>query len=634
MLRRLAVPALLLLTLAYVPGHTALMPAATPGEGAGPARFAFRAAILPPAPAPAPAAPEAAGIGITADTCVDGVMAHDETGGAAGAVLPNLQIQLWDKDSTSADDLLDADLTDSSGAFLLCSAADDTDDPDDTGAGLDLYVRAVTENGFWRVQDAEAYKHTLPVAANLAPGTTHHYGLSKPADPRAFQIFNALDRFYAWTAAQHVNDCWDALDHKPPEDYGDCRQLVVQWQPGSATQAFYDSAANRVQLGGADFAWRDAVVREAAKAVMDDLFEDDFPDTQNCGDRTRIRLVTTVNCAWVNGLADWVATQVFADPVLDWQVDATVVHENLETPSWDTPGWERGDAVEGRVAGALLDFADASNETPWDRKASGPNPVWLKLLNYSWGQRLRKLADLGIAADDNERAALYQNTIDYGLRDPLTNAAVYLRRTPEPAQNFRFTTTSQRWSVMAIRPPSGSDYDVRLYGTSDLAASPLATSTTGISSPDFVVVDSSPGKRALGTFYPQVTQYSGTGQYDLKFVQATFTIGIGQSSAVTMTAANPVAVMETTVAASTPVKFEVTQPTGGNPELLLFCSTTTATTWVRGRPLASAAAPQLASGTAGTETLTWNAPATAPGDCAVVLVNKSGSGTYTVTRKS
>lgn len=617
--RRLVVLALLLLPLAYVPAQAN----ATQGEGAGPARNRFRPAILQVSNASQILPPQLSVL----DTCADGTVVHDEAGGAAGVVLPNLQVQLWDKDSVSADDLLDADLTDATGGFTVCSMTEDLDDA--ANDGLDLYVRVVAENGFWRVQDTESYRFDLPMNSNVPVGTTIHYGSSK-VDSGAFQIFNAMDRFYAWTAAQHPNDCWDAMDHKPPDDYSKCRQVVIDWRPDSTTRTFYDSALNKVHLNGVDFKWRDAVVRTAAKAVMDDLFEDDFPDTQDCGDGTQIGKQTTLNCAWVNGFADWVATQVFADPVLDFQVGTAVFHENLETPDWDTAGWDRGDAVEGRVAGALLDISDGVNETPWDRVALGPNYVWSKLLtNYSWSQRFRTLSEVGFAGD-NALSTLYQNTIDFGLRDPLTNAANYVRRTPEPPQNFRYTTTTQAWSVMAIRPPAGADYDLKLYGTSDLSGSPLASSTLGSNSPDFVVVDSNLGRKPLGTFYPQAYQFAGTGNYDLRYVQASFTAGIGQTVSMFMSSATPVGIWESYISANASVKIEVTQPLGTNAELFLFCDTSSPSTWVRGRPAATAAAPQ----TGGVETLTWTAPGTDPGYCAVVLVNKSGNGTYTVVRKS
>ena len=35
---------------------------------------------------------------------------------------------------------------------------------------------------------------------------------------------------------------------------------------------------------------------------------------------------------------------------------------NLETPTWGSSGWDEGDDVEGRVAGALWDIYDDVND--------------------------------------------------------------------------------------------------------------------------------------------------------------------------------------------------------------------------------------------------------------------------------
>jgi hypothetical protein len=634
MLRRLLLLAMLCLAVTSTPVTSQTSPTGNTnlGEGSGPARHRHRPATVPVSTV----IQQGAGLTI-ADTCADGTLSHDETGGAAGVALANLQVQLWDQDTTTADDLLDADLTAASGAFLLCSGAEDLDDS--ANDGLDLYVRVVTENGFWRVHDGQAYQFGLSVWPNAQPGTTVHYGAIKPGagapEAGALQIFNAVDRLWAWTGAQQINDCWDHAD-KQPNDYSRCRQVAVEWRPDSTTRGFYDSALNRVHLAAVDFKWRDSVVREVAKAVMDDLFEDDYPDTQTCGDRTSIGKVTTVGCAWAEGFADWVATQVYADPVLDWQVGTQVYHENLETASWETPGWGYGDAVEARVAGALLDLSDAGNETPWDRLAQGTVPLWGKVLTHSWtpGQRYRALADLGFIGD-NALSTLYQNTIDYGLRDPLTNGTAIVRRTPVPPHNFRYTTTTHYWSVMAIRPPQSAvpvaDYDLKIFTNDALTGTPLATSAAGNNIPDFVVIDSNLNKQPLGTYYPQAYRFSantGSGRYDARFTQATSNVAIGQSVS---GSAVPVSIWETTVAANAQVKIEVTQAAGQDAELFLFCSTAVASSWVRGRSTASATAPALV---AGTETLLWTAPVAAPGLCAIVLVNRAGSGAYTVTRKS
>jgi hypothetical protein len=329
-----------------------------------------------------------------------------------------------------------------------------------------------------------------------------------------------------------------------------------------------------------------------------------------------------------------------------------VFHVDLESPGWDAVGWDDGDAVEARVAGALLDLSDPTNESPWDRLSEGATGIWSTLLNASWNvpypyRRHRTFVEFwanrtadGLAVGDNALATLYQNSVDYGLRDPLTSNVAVQRPTPVPAQNFRYTTTTHFWSVIAVRPPQAAppsvDDDLDLYPTASMTGSPLASSTAGGNNVDLVMVDSNSGKRPLGTYYPRVRQFSGSGTYDLKYVEGTATIGIGQSANATMAASNPVAVWDTLVGANASVKVQVTQAAGQNAELLLFCSTTTASTWIRARSTASASAPP-AAGTpqnTSTETLTWTAPATAPGYCGVVLVNRAGSGSYTVTRVS
>jgi hypothetical protein len=47
------------------------------------------------------------------------------------------------------------------------------------------------------------------------------------------------------------------------------------------------------------------------------------------------------------------------DPHYYWDTGSSL---NLETPNASTPGWDDGDDVEGRVAGALWDILDSVND--------------------------------------------------------------------------------------------------------------------------------------------------------------------------------------------------------------------------------------------------------------------------------
>ena len=83
-----------------------------------------------------------------------------------------------------------------------------------------------------------------------------------------------------------------------------------------------------------------------------------------------------------------------------------------------------------------------------------------------------------------------------------------------PPHNFRYTTTSSYWSVLAMRPPLSAnpvaDYDLKVFGSESMSGNPVGASAAGGSAADFVVIDSNAGKQPVGTYYPQTYRYSGS----------------------------------------------------------------------------------------------------------------------------
>ena len=79
---------------------------------------------------------------------------------------------------------------------------------------------------------------------------------------------------------------------------------------------------------------------------------------------------------------------------------------------------------------------------------------------------------------------------------------------------FTFDQSQIYWQVSGIRPPGGADYDIYLY--SDPNFSDLLTySNYGGNTVDFVVVDHN--HAPLGSYYPSVQLYSGTGSYSIEY---------------------------------------------------------------------------------------------------------------------
>ncbi len=119
-------------------------------------------------------------------------------------------------------------------------------------------------------------------------------------------------------------------------------------------------------------------------------------------------------CAWTEGWASFFALAVNDDE----SYNAT----NLETPTWDTPGWDNGDQVEGRVAGALYDFFDDTDDG-LDQARIGFAPIWTIVGDSSqetsfgefWTEWMSHSYESHLAIQ-----AIFQNTMLYNFSPVMT----------------------------------------------------------------------------------------------------------------------------------------------------------------------------------------------------------------------
>jgi hypothetical protein len=92
-----------------------------------------------------------------------------------------------------------------------------------------------------------------------------------------------------------------------------------------------------------------------------------------------INLRSDSTTAWAEGWANFYPLIVFNDPIFTWSNGTHYANINLETPHWCSSGWDDGDEVEGRVAGALWDIYDSQNDNaPWyyDSFSDGFQRIW------------------------------------------------------------------------------------------------------------------------------------------------------------------------------------------------------------------------------------------------------------------
>jgi hypothetical protein len=566
---------------------------------------------------------EAAAKGLTAlsaqapcDTRVAGNWSFQDQNGTWHNQM-NIQVQVWD-DDTFGDTLLATGVTDGAGNYNICFDSQVEGFPD--GGTADVYVRFVTSNSLWRVQrGGNPLTFQTGTTNDVATGSTLNLGSLTTADgalQRGLHAFDSANDAWLWIPKPN-NLCWD-------QDDASCRQLIINWAPDSTDGTYYSLGSNDIHLAADDPNAPVTVVHEIGHAVMDDLYNDNYPATPNCNPHS-VTATSSAGCAWTEGWAEWFPATVYNDPFFRWPNGASL---DLENASWGN-GWGEGDTTEGRVAGALIDISDYANEPTWDRYGEGPWNIWTTSRRHNsttmanfWANRA---ADGFNVADSGARASLYQNTIDYQFRDGLGNYAPLSRPQPVPPHNFGYSTSSPYWSVVALKPTSG-DLDLQLYDDRGQGAY-LSGSGYGGTTVDFVAVDSN--RRALGDYYPRVFNYSGGGGYRIELAQGSSVLNAG-SSTVTMGGNNVVTVRDTYLTAGVPVTISAAAGNSGQDAELFVLDSDPANsaTWIRPRSSAVATASGGAAGA--TETVTFTPARSAW--YGVVVINKAGSGTYTLTR--
>lgn len=325
----------------------------------------------------------------------------DHTG--ALRVSGNTRVTVYDDDAKGSDDLLVTGLTGADGRFQLCF-----DNTDEEGGGQDVYVEFGTENQNWVIRHGKSrqpYRFATAVRPDVPSGGTADIGAYQPADAALMRGVEAFDTMNAGWNWKPGTSCWDARDTS-------CRRGIVNWAPDSTDGTYYSTRGNAVHLAAEDPDAPVLVLHEFGHALMDDVYEDDFPYSPNCSPHY-IPRTSSAGCAWTEGFATWYGVVVLDDPTFRWPGGRTL---DVEGPTWGTTGWDDGDAVEGRVLGSMIDLADSTNETGDTCSENPAGPLWNTFLDHVsgtfaqfWAHRAADGYDVGA----NALGCLYHNTIDY-----------------------------------------------------------------------------------------------------------------------------------------------------------------------------------------------------------------------------
>jgi hypothetical protein len=536
------------------------------------------------------------------------------------------QVEAWDADSGTDDDLLATGSTDDTGFYRLCFSNDDCF----LCGGQDVYVVFRAQRPFVRMQRTEggprfAYRSQKFDDVGDGSMTEIPAPTVPPQDMRGLQAYDeVLD---AWKFAGTGDHCWDGR----ARDANQLCQIQIVWNPSAAwagtkckgASACYITSTDTIFLSADDPKFRNVVAHEAGHGVMDASYHGAFP-VANC-DGHDIWIRSSVTCAWTEGWADWFGAATYGSPFF---VTESFPFD-LESATWGSPSWfQEGEDVEGRVAGALIDIIDGSNEGAWDRHTESVANIFRTLrshvsstFNEFWDVHRR--AD-GLPVDTpNVAATIYQNTIFFGFPylfyDPLADYTPVSAPSAGAAEAYRFFTTTNFWSVVAVRPPFGAEADMLLLDNAGPPLVILKSSSRPGSSVDFVAIDSN--FRPFGDYQPVVTHTTpSTSEYQIEVAQGRDQIFVGGSDVFFVNQRHFLIVRDVFLFAGQTVTFTA-QPTSSiDAEMYVMASNSgDPNAWLRNPTDAAVAAN--AGGSGQTETIVYTAPS--PGFYGLVLVSAS-----------
>jgi len=336
------------------------------------------------------------------------------------------KVYLYDQDPGGTDDLLATTTTDGNGFFQFPARMnwdDDDSNSDPNNRRLDLYVvwetdandslsarRRVTNTSNWVYQWASERRTNVP------DGNANFFNYNVGSiNQGAMWIFQDLRR--AWetiynNTSPHIDP--GSVTAKWEKDVN-CYNLIC-------SSFFWGGAGGPfVFIRQDDLISADTVVHETGHHLMYNATGYWTWWDVSCYDHNIFSL-EDVNCAWTEGWGDFLALAVNNDACFDWGMGpcgadgGDFANLEIRNRNDNPPPYPWGDAVEGRVAGALYDLWDNTNEPAYDSATFGLAPIAKIVLQGSAEERFSAFWVGWKASGQNKHhaaRAIYQNTIDY-----------------------------------------------------------------------------------------------------------------------------------------------------------------------------------------------------------------------------
>ncbi len=185
-------------------------------------------------------------------------------------------------------------------------------------------------------------------------------------------------------------------------------QAIVRYP--NQTGPFYDFTTEEIVLPWGVEPFPDVILHEYAHSVMNMCYGY-FPPVML---KHSIEKKSNLTTAWVEGWADSFPLPVFNRTTLKSFPYGEVYDLEVPTWCWSQYGWEDGDEVEGRVAGALQDIFDSHNDGN-DTFSDGFSRIW-NIMQTQPSNTFRGFWQAWNTSGYQKQPALmaiFQNTIDY-----------------------------------------------------------------------------------------------------------------------------------------------------------------------------------------------------------------------------
>ena len=321
-----------------------------------------------------------------------------------------ITVELYDRDKRPfpRNVILGVAQTDADGWYEIGPVSNRDMDGGRDDKGQDIFLLYRTTSSEIQVQDS--YGRVYFGSTFEEPGIMYNVS-SGEIIYRDFTVGFTTDPQPVADAIRVYSTLWDGFDLVYETTGQNPGQAIATWEPEIQDGPYY-TPGEFIHLRGGDAAFPHVILHQLAHNYMWNIYGgSELPGGCPHGDHDAdIQLNNSQTCAWVEGWAEFFAMAVTGDPryyTQDLRLD-------LEEPTWGTLGWSNGDAVPGRVAGALWDLYDDLGDGV-DQFTAGFFPIWDTfssgtLNNFSefwtaWRSRGHDSCQ-GVLS-------LYQSTVDY-----------------------------------------------------------------------------------------------------------------------------------------------------------------------------------------------------------------------------